>query len=614
MGSSRLIIACLLFLGQCFSGLAQQSLENDLHILLTAYDSGRFEYAIEHANNLLQNDEIKDNKAVQIKTYSILGLSMYKLVMDADSVVRILEKAYHNMTFVDDRYKPEVYWALAISYTVGGDYHFEHIKTHFSKSDSLLTLSLNEYKQQEDTIGIIKTLRGFAFVKSMDDDFISNLDYNLRAYDLAIQVDYPDMRGLITNIALLHNTAFRYEESIDLIQNWLDQVDSATINWRYANMFKVMARAHLELGDYRKAAGYYKRAISLVTDQRNKVIRLYTYQSLAKCYLKLGEFDSLAFWLEEANRYFDELETPRMKEYISLYQGYLDLERGNYLKAEKNADRHLKVSLENEWLDYVSENDQLRYELYKKWGKISLALTYYERHMAYVDSVRESSAIRVFEDYKIQLETADQRLNILQLERNIQEKNTRLIIIIVGSLMMLIIAIFIVHRYRASRRIAILKLENQEIENKKIKEELDRQEQQLSDFTISMMKKNQVISELDEQLSDAIKAKNGNLTQSLKKMQRHISMERNSEESWEQFLKYFGAVHSDFFEKLNKQFEGLSRKELKHCALIKMNMTLKESAGIFGISPESVKVARYRLRKKINIDEKISLYEYLSTI
>ena len=42
-----------------------------------------------------------------------------------------------------------------------------------------------------------------------------------------------------------------------------------------------------------------------------------------------------------------------------------------------------------------------------------------------------------------------------------------------------------------------------------------------------------------------------------------------------------------------------------------MNLNLKESAAILGISPESVKTSRYRLRKKMEISPELDLLEYI---
>jgi len=43
-------------------------------------------------------------------------------------------------------------------------------------------------------------------------------------------------------------------------------------------------------------------------------------------------------------------------------------------------------------------------------------------------------------------------------------------------------------------------------------------------------------------------------------------------------------------------------------------MNIKESASVLNISPESVKTARYRLRKKLDITADEDLHEYIQNI
>jgi len=77
---------------------------------------------------------------------------------------------------------------------------------------------------------------------------------------------------------------------------------------------------------------------------------------------------------------------------------------------------------------------------------------------------------------------------------------------------------------------------------------------------------------------------------------------------------HFEQVHQHFFTRLKEACPDLSSAELKLCALIRLNLNMKESATILGISPTSVKTARYRLRKKLNLSQEESILDYLLKI
>lgn len=79
------------------------------------------------------------------------------------------------------------------------------------------------------------------------------------------------------------------------------------------------------------------------------------------------------------------------------------------------------------------------------------------------------------------------------------------------------------------------------------------------------------------------------------------------------FDLHFVQIHPDFYQKLLADYPKLTQNELRLCALIKSNLSVKEIAAINGISAESVKTSRKRLRKSLNLTgEDESLLSFLS--
>ncbi|MCB0471413.1 MAG: hypothetical protein KDC51_13280, partial [Flavobacteriaceae bacterium] len=73
-------------------------------------------------------------------------------------------------------------------------------------------------------------------------------------------------------------------------------------------------------------------------------------------------------------------------------------------------------------------------------------------------------------------------------------------------------------------------------------------------------------------------------------------------------------VHPGFFDFLNKNFPELTNNDLKACAYIRMNLSSKEVASLTNVSPKSVTMHRYRLKKKLNLDTEDSLKNFLFNI
>ena len=84
---------------------------------------------------------------------------------------------------------------------------------------------------------------------------------------------------------------------------------------------------------------------------------------------------------------------------------------------------------------------------------------------------------------------------------------------------------------------------------------------------------------------------------------------------WKDFEERFREVHKEFYNKVNIQFPNLTENEKKLCALLRLNMTTKEVATITHQNPNTIEVARTRLRKKLGLSNKdISLVSFLSNL
>lgn len=61
-----------------------------------------------------------------------------------------------------------------------------------------------------------------------------------------------------------------------------------------------------------------------------------------------------------------------------------------------------------------------------------------------------------------------------------------------------------------------------------------------------------------------------------------------------------------FQEELKKQYPSLTAYDLRLCTYLKANLSTKEIAALLNITPDSVKKAKHRIRKKINLSSESS--------
>ncbi|WP_139230194.1 tetratricopeptide repeat protein [Lishizhenia tianjinensis] len=88
----------------------------------------------------------------------------------------------------------------------------------------------------------------------------------------------------------------------------------------------------------------------------------------------------------------------------------------------------------------------------------------------------------------------------------------------------------------------------------------------------------------------------------------------DSDKHWEQFIHHFDLANFEFFKRLKKAYPQLTQNEDKHCVFIKMKLSTKEVANIMGITPDSVKKARQRLKKKMGMQEMQEMKNYIETL
>ena len=85
----------------------------------------------------------------------------------------------------------------------------------------------------------------------------------------------------------------------------------------------------------------------------------------------------------------------------------------------------------------------------------------------------------------------------------------------------------------------------------------------------------------------------------------------STEAEWAEFKSKFKEINPSFLEQLFVNHPDLTKSEIRLLILIKIGYSQKEIANILNIAPESVKKAKNRVRKRLNLTKNITLNEYL---
>lgn len=163
-----------------------------------------------------------------------------------------------------------------------------------------------------------------------------------------------------------------------------------------------------------------------------------------------------------------------------------------------------------------------------------------------------------------------------------------------------------------SRELKLAKLQNEKqiikLKNQQLQDDYKNKSNELAASTMSIIKKNELLKQVKEQLVDI------NNVEVVRPVIKIIDKNLNQDENWELFKDAFNNADSEFFKNLKILHPNLSPNDLKLCAYLRLNLSSKEVAQLINISPRSVEVKRYRLRKKLNLESDANLADYILSI
>jgi DNA-binding CsgD family transcriptional regulator len=150
------------------------------------------------------------------------------------------------------------------------------------------------------------------------------------------------------------------------------------------------------------------------------------------------------------------------------------------------------------------------------------------------------------------------------------------------------------------------------LEKEKLEVELKQKSKELAESTMTIIKKNEMLSMMREEVlrqKELLGSQYPNkyADKLLKMIDQHLS----SEDDWAKFQANFDRIHENFFRNLRHNYPELTSNDLRFCAYLRLNLTSKDIANLMNITLKGVEVARYRIRKKINLPSNKSLTEFM---
>ncbi len=163
-------------------------------------------------------------------------------------------------------------------------------------------------------------------------------------------------------------------------------------------------------------------------------------------------------------------------------------------------------------------------------------------------------------------------------------------------------------------------------EIRKMEEELDRlinletslgnelkfKQNEMVTMAMSIIHKNKFLDDLKREVVKIKKnVTNHENLMKLNNLSLMITQDLSIDRDREKFQMHINEQNSNFIHRLEKSFPTMTSNEKRLCSMLRLNLSSKEIASVLNISPKSVEMNRYRLRKKLKVDPKMTLTEFI---
>lgn len=416
----------------------------------------------------------------------------------------------------------------------------------------------------------------------------------------------------LTELANFENVFGNRDSAAVYYQDAIDWLESKNSLHSIPSLLSSIGDIYQDQERLEEALKAKREAIAIADSLNITVFEISGLIELAVIQRMMGDFNSSVKSLKEAEFLIDQtsiINNSRFNGFYLLAENYYLL--NDYRKAVEFASKSYELSLENNVWSRAEQALKLLIQANSRLNQLEEVIENQKQLLAIRDSIINEDRIKIIQEFDAMYNLSKKEQEIAILEIANEKKSFIQKALIAGVILFLIITVLIIRGQvlKIQRRDA--KLENEELKRKKLEQDLKFKNKQLVTQSLNIIQKKELIMEMKEKV-ESFEDK-GN-PRELTRLSNLIDYSITLESDWDEFRMRFEEVNSSFYKALKENFDDLSPNEMKLSALIKLNLSTKEIAAILGITPDGVKKARYRLRKKINLSRDQNLTVFMQEI
>lgn len=459
------------------------------------------------------------------------------------------------------------------------------------------------------------------------------LEASKKALEIAKQMSHIRFKGYsYLNLSEAYMKIGRFKKAKEVGENAADIFIELDSVFYQLKILGNLGTIYLQLGMKDQALESYQKSYFLADSIGNEKRMLDANLNIGYFYLMENNAKKALPYVKRGLEY--DLKNNRKREiamgYGNLAYTYSLME--NYSAAFKNyqhsVDTARKYHLKQ--IEYTTYKDMS--ETYTQSGNYQKSLEYLNKHYTLKDSIIGVKAQQRINDLEIEFVTKEKEKEnqILQQEKQLQR--FQIIGLIFGLILLGIIAVLAIRKKNndirkkqelIDKNAEIHRLEKQLIENqltqKKLEQdktlkELSYKNQRLTDFALNISQKNKIAETLNIELDLIENMKIPKPAKDKLRSLRQIIDTNLQINKGTAFQENFNVLLMEFNQRLEQQYPQLTPKDIILCGLLRLGLQNKEIATIRQISTNSIRMARYRLRKKMNLVAEDNIEVFLKSI
>ena len=350
-----------------------------------------------------------------------------------------------------------------------------------------------------------------------------------------------------------------------------------------------IANVYLEEGKYEKANELFKQNYTFYSPKNYALAP--DYERWLRAGLQIGETNLKLGETERAKRIFDEINT-KIKQYTFL---------------EKSSIR-LRYLRDMEHFYTIKRNHKKAYQYALKKQNL-------------IDSIsrEKKSEIATWNDklQQISIRRIKKNIEAKQLEKQQIEAEERLKLgVFVGILAIItLILLYLFIRYQQkikeeekAKYIAEQEASLLELNNELLNKDIALKKNDLTDAVTQLSQNQKWIKTLADKIKKIQLTQGRERANILETIEQEVSTHLQENQSTQEFNQRVAQLSDEFYKKLEKEFPKLTKADIKLCAMIRLGIGNNEIAILQNINPSSVHQSRYRLKKKLNIEEDLDIF------